>query len=341
MRKTLVALLLLAAGGLAQAEVQLRDGHPETYTVVRGDTLWDISGKFLAKPWKWPEIWQVNPQVQNPHLIYPGDVLRLTWVDGQPRITLDRGASRGTIKLSPKVRSTPMAEAIPTIPLEKINSFLLENRIVDSELELSRAPYVVAGNAERVVSGAGDRIYARGDFAAGEPAYGLYRQGKTYTDPQTREVLGINADYIGGGEVVAEEGDIATLMLNRTTQEVRPGDRLLPTEERAISSTFVPSEPSEPIEGVILDVPRGVTQVGQLDVVTLNKGLRDGLSEGNVLAIYKTGETVRDRITGEPVKIPDERSGLLMVFRSYDKLSYALVLNATRSLAVNDKVRNP
>lgn len=341
MRKTLVALLLLAAGGLAQAEVQLRDGHPETYTVVRGDTLWDISGKFLAKPWKWPEIWQVNPQVQNPHLIYPGDVLRLTWVDGQPRITLDRGASRGTIKLSPKVRSTPMAEAIPTIPLEKINSFLLENRIVDSELELTQAPYVVAGNAERVVSGAGDRIYARGDFAAAEPAYGLYRQGKTYTDPQTREVLGINADYIGGGEVVAEEGDIATLMLNRTTQEVRLGDRLLPTEERAISSTFVPSEPSESIEGVILDVPRGVTQVGQLDVVTLNRGLRDGLSEGNVLAIYKTGETVRDRITGESVKIPDERSGLLMVFRSYDKLSYALVLNASRSLAVNDKVRNP
>lgn len=340
MRKSLVALLLLAAGGLAQAEVQLRDGHPQTYTVARGDTLWDISGKFLRQPWKWPEIWQANPQVQNPHLIYPGDVLSLTWVDGQPRIVLDRGASRGTVKLSPHVRSTPMAEAIPTIPLEKINSFLLSNRIVDSDLELSQAPYVVAGNAERVVSGAGDRIYARGAFT-GEQAYGLYRQGKAYSDPQTKEVLGINADYIGGGDVVAEEGDIATLALTRTTQEVRLGDRLLPTEERSISSTFVPSEPSEPIDGVILDVPRGVTQVGQLDVVTLNKGRRDGLVEGNVLAIYKTGETVRDRITGESVKIPDERSGLLMVFRTYDKLSYGLVLNATRSLAVFDKVRNP
>ncbi|MNE24538.1 hypothetical protein D3C80_1178320 [compost metagenome] len=254
---------------------------------------------------------------------------------------LGRGESRGTIKLSPSVRSTPMAEAIPAIPLEKINSFLLSNRIVDSDVELQQAPYIVAGNAERVVSGAGDRIYARGSFADGQPVYGLFRQGKTYTDPQTGEVLGINADDIGSGEVVAEEGDIATLVLSRTTQEVRMGDRLLPTEERAISSTFVPSEPSSEIDGLILDVPRGVTQVGQLDVVTLNKGRRDGLEEGNVLAIYKTGETVRDRITGESVKIPDERSGLLMVFRTYDKLSYGLVLNASRSLAVNDKVRNP
>ena len=341
MRKSLVALLLMAAGSLAQAEVQLRDGHPQNYTVVRGDTLWDISGKFLSQPWKWPEIWHANPQVQNPNLIYPGDVLSLTYVDGQPRLMLNRGESRGTIKLSPSVRSTPMTEAIPAIPLEKINSFLLSNRIVDSDSEFSQAPYIVAGNAERVVSGAGDRIYARGSFADGQPVYGLFRQGKTYTDPQTKEVLGINADDIGSGEVVAEEGDIATLVLRRTTQEVRTGDRLLPTEERAISSTFVPSEPSSEIDGLILDVPRGVTQVGQLDVVTLNKGRRDGLEEGNVLAIYKTGETVRDRITGESVKIPDERSGLLMVFRTYDKLSYGLVLNASRSLAVLDKVRNP
>ena len=343
MRKSLVALLLMAAGSLAQAEVQLKDGHPQTYTVTRGDTLWDISGKFLRQPWKWPEIWQANPQVQNPHLIYPGDVLNLVYVDGQPRLVLNRGDSRGTIKLSPTVRSTPLAEAIPAIPLEKINAFLLSNRILDNDAELQLAPYVVAGNAERVVSGAGDRIYARGAFSGdGEgQVYGVFRQGKTYTDPQTGEVLGINADDIGTGEVVAEEGDIATLVLSRTTQEVRLADRLLPTEERAISSTFMPSEPAAPIDGLILDVPRGVTQVGQLDVVTLNKGRRDGLEEGNVLAVYKTGETVRDRVTGEAVKIPDERAGLLMVFRTYDKLSYGLVLNATRQLAVLDKIRNP
>jgi nucleoid-associated protein YgaU len=341
MRKSLLALLLLAAGGLAQAEVQLKEGHPDHYTVVKGDTLWDISGRFLSQPWKWPEIWHANPQVENPHLIYPGDELSLVYVDGQPRLMLNRGESRGTIKLSPKVRVTPMAEAIPTIPLEAINSFLLSNRIVDNPEQFQSAPYVVAGNAERVVSGAGDRVYARGQFDEHAPVYGIFRQGKTYIDPETQEFLGINADDIGGGEIVAEEGDIGTMTLTRSTQEVRLGDRLFPTEERAINSTFMPSEPSREVRGLILDVPRGVTQIGQFDVVTLNKGARDGLDVGNVLAVYKTGETVRDRVTGESVKIPDERAGLLMVFRTYDKLSYGLVLGATRQLAVMDKVRNP
>lgn len=339
MRKTLLALLLLATAAV-QAQVQLKNGHPDTYTVVQGDTLWDISGKFLSKPWKWPELWHANPQVANPHLIYPGDRLSLVYIDGQPRIMLNRGASRGTIKLSPKVRSTPMAEAIPTIPLEAINSFLLSNRIVDSKEEFSQAPYVVAGNAERVLSGKGDRLYVRGDVEDSS-AYGIYRQGRTYIDPDTKEFLGINADDIGGGDIVAIEGQVGTMILNRTTQEVRIADRLFATEERAITSTFVPSEPKEDIDGLILDVPRGVSQIGQFDVVTLNKGARDGLMEGHVLAVYKTGETVRDRISGTSVKIPDERAGLLMVFRTYDKLSYGLVLYASRQLAVLDKVKNP
>jgi nucleoid-associated protein YgaU len=341
MRKSLLALLLLAAGGLAHADVQLKDGHPDRYTVARGDTLWDISGKFLSQPWKWPEIWHANPQVENPHLIYPGDQLSLVYIDGQPRLMLNRGESRGTIKLSPQVRSTPMAEAIPAIPLEAINSFLLVNRIVDTPEQFQKAPYIVAGNAERVVSGAGDRVYARGVFNEAAPAYGIFRQGKTYLDPETQEFLGINADDIGSGEIVAVEGDVGTMMLTRSTQEVRLADRLFATEERPINSTFMPSEPEQEVKGVILDVPRGVTQIGQFDVVTINKGARDGLKEGNVLAIYKTGETVRDRVTGESVKIPDERAGLLMVFRTYDKLSYGLVLGASRSLAIMDKVRNP
>ena len=341
MRKSLLALLLLAAAGLAQAEVQLKEGHPERYTVARGDTLWDISGKFLSQPWKWPEIWHANPQVENPHLIYPGDTLSLVYVDGQPRVMLNRGASRGTIKLSPQVRSTPMAEAIPTIPLEAINSFLISNRIMDTAEEFQGVPYIVAGNAKRVLSGSGDRVYARGLFEPDQSVYGIFRQGKTYLDPDTQEFLGINADDIGGGELVAEEGDVATLVLNRSTQEVRLGDRLFPTEERAINSTFMPSAPKSDVNGLILDVPRGVTQIGQFDVVTLNKGTRDGLADGNVLAVFKTGETVRDRITGESVKIPDERAGLLMVFRTYDKLSYGLILGATRSLSIMDKVRNP
>lgn len=341
MRKSLLALLLLAASGLAQADVQLKSGHPESYTVVKGDTLWGISGRFLSRPWQWPELWQINPQIENPHLIYPGDVLNLVYVDGKPQLVLSRGASRGTIKLSPQVRSTPMAEAIPTIPLEAINSFLLRNRIIDDVEEFDNAPYVVAGTAERVVSGIGDRVYVRGELSEDESVYGLFRQGKLYIDPDTKEYLGINADDIGTGELVAQEEGISTIILRRSTQEVRSGDRLFPIEERAITSTFMPSEPSEEVRGVIIDVPRGVTQVGQYDVVTLNKGSRDGLEIGHVLAVYKTGETVRDRVTDEMVKIPDERSGLLMVFRTYERLSYGIILSASRQLAVMDKVRNP
>jgi len=341
MRKSLLVLLLLGLCGLAQADVRLRQDHPDRYTVVRGDTLWDIAGKFLAEPWEWPQIWQANPQIENPHLIYPGDTLSLVYIDGQPRIRLERGASRGTIKLSPQIRTTPIAEAIPTIPLSTINSFLLSNRIIDDAEEFQKAPYVLAGNAERVISGAGDRIYARGKFDDAQPVYGIFRQGRSYVDPDTGDFLGINADDVGTAQMQALEGDIATLELTRSTQEARIGDRLFATEQRAVNSTFLPSEPLEEVDGVILDVPRGVSQVGQFDVVTLNKGRRDGLVEGNVLAVYKTGETVRDRITGEQVKVPDERAGLLMVFRTYEKLSYGLVLAATRQLELLDKVKNP
>ncbi|MGY4491517.1 LysM peptidoglycan-binding domain-containing protein [Pseudomonas sp. TE3610] len=341
MRKSLLALLLMACAGLANADVQLKDGYPQRYTVVQGDTLWDISGKFLREPWQWPQIWHANPQIANPDLIYPGDSLVLSYVNGQPQLMLERGGSRGTIKLSPHVRSTPVADAIPSIPLQSINAFLLSNRILDSTEAFQQAPYIVAGQGERVVSGMGDRIYARGTFDPSHASYGIFRQGKVYTDPVTHEQLGVNADNMGGGEIVATEGDIATLNLQRSSEEVRLGDRLFVSEERPVNSTFLPSAPSRAISGTILDVPRGVTQIGKYDVVTLDRGSRDGLQEGNVLAIYKTGETVRDRVTGEQVKIPDERAGLLMVFRTYQKLSYGLVLNANRSLAVMDKVKNP
>ncbi|EIK97529.1 peptidoglycan-binding LysM [Pseudomonas sp. M47T1] len=341
MRKSLLALLLMACAGLASADVQLKDGYPQRYTVVQGDTLWDISAKFLREPWQWPQIWHANPQIANPDLIYPGDSLVLSYVNGQPQLMLERGASRGTIKLSPRIRSTPVAEAIPIIPLQSINAFLLSNRILDSTDAFNSAPYIVAGQGERVVSGMGDRIYARGTFDPAHASYGIFRQGKVYTDPVTHEQLGVNADNMGGGEIVATEGDIATLNLQRSSEEVRLGDRLFVSEERPVNSTFLPSAPAKSISGTIIDVPRGVTQIGKYDVVTLDRGNRDGLKEGNVLAIYKTGETVRDRVTGEQVKIPDERAGLLMVFRTYQKLSYGLVLNANRSLAVLDKVKNP
>ncbi|SFQ85358.1 Nucleoid-associated protein YgaU, contains BON and LysM domains [Halopseudomonas formosensis] len=341
MRKTLLGLMLLGVSVLVQAQESVfKENHPQQYEVVKGDTLWGIAGRFLNLPWKWPEIWHANPQINNPHLIYPGDIISLVYIDGQPRLMVNRGQG-GTIRLSPTVRTTPMAEAIPTIPLEAINAFLNAGRILDDADALEAAPYIIGGEAESVVAGAGNKVYARGEVDEAVPAYGLYRRGKAYTDPQTGEFLGLHAQEIGNVQVLATEGDITTLMVNRSRQEVRIGDRLLETEERAVSSTFFPSDPEGQVDGLILDVPNGVTQIGQYDVVILNKGARDNLKEGNVLAIYKTGELVRDRIQNERVRLPDERAGLLMVFRVYDRMSYGIVLNAQRQLAIMDKVRNP
>ena len=341
MRKTLLGLVLLAASVWVQAqEPVFKEDHPDTYTVVKGDTLWDISGRFLRLPWKWPEIWHANPQISNPHLIYPGDVISLVYIDGQPRLMVNRG-NGGTIKLSPQARVKPIAEAIPTIPLEAINSFLRAGRIIEDEAIINNAPYVIGGEAESVVLGAGNKVYARGNFSDNVPAYEFYRRGKTYVNPETGEFLGIHLQEIGNGSVAAVEGDIATLNVTRSRQEVLVDDRLLESEERAVASTFFPSEPSQEINGLIMDVPNGVTQIGQYDVVLIDKGERDGLTVGNVLAIYKTGEVVRDRVMNERVQLPAERAGLLMVFRAYDKMSYGIVLQASRQMAILDQVRNP
>ncbi|MCL5043534.1 MAG: LysM peptidoglycan-binding domain-containing protein [Gammaproteobacteria bacterium] len=341
MRKTLVGLLLLSMSFWAVAQESVfRDDHPERYTVVRGDTLWDIAGRFLSLPWKWPEIWHANPQIDNPHLIYPGDIISLIYVDGQPRLTVGRGEG-GTIRLSPGVRSTPIAEAIPTIPLEAINAFLQAGRILDDPATMEQAPYVIGGQAESVIQGAGGRVYGRGEFEEGTRALGIYRRGSSYSDPQSGEYLGLHIQEIGNARVRAVDDDIATLDITRSRQEVRIGDRLLETEERPVASTFFPSDPATNIDGVILDVPNGVTQIGLYDVVIINKGARDGLEEGNILAIYKTGELVRDRIQNERVRLPAERAGLMMAFRVYDKMSYGIVVNANRQMAIMDQVRNP
>ncbi len=342
MRKLLLAFGLLASSMLVQAQqVELKENHPTTYTVVKGDTLWDISGRFLQKPWLWKEIWAVNPAIKNPNLIYPGDTLTLTYVNGKPRLMVKRGASRGTVKLSPTIRVEPVVDAIPTIPLQSINSFLLRNRIMPNEKAFEGKPYVVGGESGSVVSGAGSKVYVKGKLPEGETGFGIYRQAKEFRDPKTDELLGVNADEIATANVITQQGEVATLRLIRTNQEVRNGDRVLPTEARNIQANFQPAPPKTIIDGEIVDVPRGVTQVGRTDIVIVNKGIRDGVDEGTVLSIYRLGETVKDQVEGGDVKLPDEEAGLLMVFRAYDKLSYGIVLSADRPLSVGDKLKNP
>lgn len=354
MRKTLLAMVLLAAGGLAQASVELKNNHPDSYTVVQGDTLWDISGKFLRQPWKWPEIWHANPQVRNPHLIYPGDVLNLVYIDGKPRIMLNRGASRGTIKLSPGIRKTPMAELIPVIRLKDVNSFLINSRIIDSEAEVKDAPYVIASQNAGLIGAATDRIYVRGDIEE-EKVYDIYREPKGkdfYFDPDGKRLLGVHLEYVGTGKVVERTDDeetddrrggagVGALDLLRTVQEVTVGDRLFATEERKLYSSIELSSPGDDVSGQILDVPRGLVSIGKMDVVGINLGDVDGIKVGDTLAVYKTGETVRDHQTKKQVKLPDERAGEIVVYRVYDNISFALVVESERPISVLDKVKNP
>lgn len=349
-RLTLVGLLMSVAMAASSAgedlNQYLKDDHPDVYTVVKGDTLWDISGKFLERPWLWPEIWRINPQINNPHLIYPGDRIALVYIEGQPQLVLERGdagrtvrMTQGTDKLEPSIRYEPLESAIPTIRLDAIQAFLVQNRIVDPGV-LTNAPYVVQGDSERLVLGAGDRLYVRGVLPESE-SFNVVRKGPLYVDPVTQEVLGREATYIGLGQAVAQDNDIATMFMSDTREEVQIGDRVLPTEERRVDSTFFPSAPESDVNGQIVSVFGGVSQVGQFDVVVLNRGEREGLEVGNVLAIYKKGAVARDRIANETIRLPSERAGLLMVFRTFEKLSYALVMVTERPLAIFDEVKNP
>jgi nucleoid-associated protein YgaU len=339
-------LLLGCAAGLfslfanAVDTGDLKNGHPDSYQVVKGDTLWDISSTFLKNPWLWPEIWHVNPQIENPHLIFPGDVLSLVYIKGEAKLVVKRGELSRTVKLTPEVRISPLQNAIPAIPLEKINAFLTRSRILDQDL-MADAPYILAGSNKRIISAAGDRLYARGVFDKEETVYGIYRRGRVFSDPQTEEVLGLEALDIGGGKVVALDGDVATVAVNRSNEEIRLGDRLLAFEERQVTATFFPSSPESKVSGVLMAVEGGVSQIGTMDIVALNKGERDGLEEGNVMAIYKAGEVARDRVTEELIQLPDVKAGLLMVFRTFDKMAYGIVVDASQPLSVMDKFKNP
>ena len=339
MKKTLLGIVAACAIAIAAiaAEAPFNEDVPEKYTVKKGDTLWDISDLYLRDPWLWPEIWYANPQIANPHLIYPGDIISMVYIDGRPRLMLEKRDRRG--KLAPEVKVVPESEAIPALPLDIINSFLTRNRIVTQE-EVDRAPYVVAGYEKKLLSGSGDTFYARGQFDE-TPTYGLYRVGEPYLDPVTQEILGIRAQDVGSAKVQRVADDIATMLATRSLEEVRIGERLLPHEERPLNSIFYPSAPESTVEGEIMAVEGGITQVGHLDVVSINRGEREGLEAGNILAIFKRGEEVTDYIAKEKINLPNEQAGLLMIFRAFEKMSYGLVIKAERPLAVNDIVKNP
>lgn len=335
----LVFASLLAAPALAN-EIALNPNHPDSYVVVKGDTLWDISGRFLREPWLWPEVWQANPQIANPHLIYPGDVITLVYVDGKPQLRVNRGHQ--TVKLSPTAREERLDRAIPTIPIDAIKQFLTEPLVVE-EGELESAPYVVESADEHLVTGAGDRIYVRGITDTSSGRYSVFKQGDPLLDPDTQEKLGIQATFLGDA-TVQKFGDPATLFLERTTREIGIGDRLKPVASDEINASFLPHPVAADTQGRIIAVYDGVSQVGQYQIVLINRGTREGMEVGHVLRIQQAGQDVKDKVTpapGDTVMLPNEDAGIMMLFRTFDKVSYGLVMEATRPIHVLDYVTAP
>jgi len=328
----------LAAAQALSWEEGLSAEAPDRYTVVKGDTLWDIAGRFLRHPWQWPEVWQVNPQIDNPHLIYPGDIVYLYDCNGRPCLGLDRG--QGVVRLSPEMRTTPHREAIEPIPLNLVRHFLRQHRVVVDPEALTALAYVVAGNDGRLVSGAGDRFYARGTVD-GDGRFGIYRVGERYVDSASGEPLGLALQSVGEARRLRQEDDIAVMQVTTSRLEVRNDDIVLPLEDRQLVTEFVPRAPDHDIDGRILAVPGGVRFIGRLQVVALDRGRRDGLEAGHVLRIEQRGELVDDPRTDEVLRLPGEEAGLVMVFRPYEKVSYGLVMQASRPLAVGDRLSTP
>ncbi|MBT8449726.1 MAG: LysM peptidoglycan-binding domain-containing protein [Gammaproteobacteria bacterium] len=318
--------------------VELKDGHPEIYFVKKGDTLWDISAMFLNKPWLWPEIWHVNPQVDNPHLIYPGDELRLVYVDGKPRIVRNND-----LKLSPEVRVLSEGDAIPTIPLDIIRPFLSTPRILNDD-EIDSAPYILAADSQRLIFGQGNKVYFRGEKDENLSAYSLFRKGDAYYDPETNELLGIEAIHLGSGKKI-RSGDPATMMINESVQEIMAGDRALPYEEQVFPPVFMLRSPDTDINAYIISVYNGVTQIGTYDVVILNNGTREGLDVGHVLTVMQSGRVVEDSYSdsnpGAMVTLPSEVAGELLVFRTFEKTSLGLIMRANRPMHVMDTAVTP
>ena len=347
---------------------ELAPNAPDEYTIKRGDTLWAISRMYLRSPWRWPELWGMNMSaIRNPHLIYPGQVLYLDKTGGRARLSTRRGSGGGSdvIKLSPRTRYDTLDNmALPTLNPSLIEPFLTEPLVVD-ETTLTNAARIVAANNDHVLMARGDRAYARGtptmplvERAGPIQQYRIFRNATPLKDPATGEILGYEAQYLGKAQLQASETTTTTLEdgkevtnvvpaaidIAAAREEVRPGDRLLPEPPRELIS-YVPRAPSAPVvDGRIISVyGNAVTFAAQNQIVAINKGTADGMQSGNVLAILKNGETITDR-TGdkkEVMKLPNERIGLLMVFRPFDRVSYALVLEITDVPKAGDLLVNP
>ena len=315
--------------------LQLADDAPDRHVVVPGDTLWGISGTFLKEPWRWPEIWRMNKdQIKNPHRIYPGQVVVLDRSGASPRLKLAQ-----VVKLEPKIYVDKDNSVVPSIPQHVIEPFLSQPVVVD-EQGMKEAPKIVATEEDRVVLGPGNRAYVT-NLKDKLDLWQVYRPTKPLIDPETNETLGYEAYYLGTARRT-RDGEPATVEITSAKEEIGRGDRLAPATRAEIVS-YAPHAPSADVRGRIVAVYGGVKEAGRNAIVTLNRGKRDGMEVGHVLALYRSGaETLyREGDEKQTYKLPDERYGLVFVFRTFDRISYALVMDVTRPVAVADIVRKP
>lgn len=312
---------------------------PDTYTVVRGDTLWGIAGRFLKQPWRWPEIWQVNrDQIRNPHWIYPGQVIILDRATGTMRLSRAANAN-GTVKLSPQVRVETSRDAIPSIAPEAIEPYLTQPLVVETATMLE-APRVVASR-ERVVLGAGDTAYVAGITDPSIGVYQLFRPGRALKDPESGDVIAYQADYLGTAQVT-RPGNPATVTITTSKMEINAGDRLV-AATKSVVINYMPHAPAQPTSGRIISAYSGVAYAGTSMVVAINRGAADGIDVGTVLAIKTFGRTIVDRTNGvrEAITLPEERKGLLFVFRVFNRVAYGLITSSVEPVQVGDSVTQP
>ena len=410
LNKILILFAILFTFACANAgEIELNPEHPDKYTVVEGDTLWGISARFLQKPWRWQEIWQVNPQIKNPHLIYPGDVVSLHYQDGQPVLTLERAgetSSGRNVKLSPTVRSSENDKAISAIPIDAIQQFLKWPLIFEQD-EMDDWPYIVSSYEGHLIASVNNTIYVRGVSEESEAReYSIYRKGPAYLNvkedkDEEDEILGYEAIYVGQA-IMQKKGDPASAVITSVDREVLTGDRLLPNSGQDINVEFTPSSTKTDVTGRILSVMTGISklggvaQIGQHQVVVLNVGENKGVEPGNVLGIFQDNFKVKDTIgpnqpkklseqdadrieferedsnfvdqelsklvngirnmikkfdrkfpefanrktKSETISLPQEYVGVVLVFRTFEKISYALVMEVNGPVHVLDTVRN-
>jgi LysM repeat protein len=329
----------------AGSSTLIRPDAPKSYTVKRGDTLWDISSLFLKDPWLWPEVWIINPQVQNPHLIYPGDTLALAYgANGQPQIRLTSG---GAARLNPRLRSSPLDGAIPTLPYSSIAAFLSKPTVLTKD-QIKKAPSVLAFREKHMIGGATNEIYVRNLNAPTSSRFAVVHVGEALRDPDNGDVLGYEGIYTATASVLTTSNPSKAVLLD-SARETLEGDKLIAADTQA-PLNFVLSAPPANLKGRIISVLDGTELIGQYQVVVINRGSRHGVVAGNVMAIDQAGDIVRDREDrgfgaklgfGQKVRLPDERAGTLLVFRTFDRLSYGLVVGASSEIHVADYVRNP